>query len=483
MNLRIRRIQAQWEYFQIVPTPKPTNQSGKQGATSSEYWIKKNSYYHAQHLSFYASMIPPMKRVLHINCQSGALLDAICSSFGVGIGIGKTENLTQIEMQSITLAMLPTETFDYVILSFVTQQTDDAQKLLEELQRFCTPHTRVFVDTYSYVWEPLLWLSSRLGLRRTTPFKHWITTDDLDNFFYLTDFDPIRRGGFMLMPIHIPLVSWFFNHVAAQLPIINKLCLHQWVLVRLKPTKDKLAQQQPTVSVVVPCRNERGTIQALVERLPLLGASTEIIFVEGGSTDNTREEITRVIKLFGDRTIHLLDQTGHGKGDAVRAGFEYATGQVLMILDADLSVPPEDLPRFLNALISRKGELINGSRLVYGMESDAMRFLNLCANFFFAHQFSWILGQRIKDTLCGTKVLWKHDYETIKANQTFFGNTDPFGDFDLLFGASKIHLKIIDMPITYRRRVYGTTNISRFRHGIILLWMSIHGMRKLKFYR
>lgn len=239
-------------------------------------------------------------------------------------------------------------------------------------------------------------------------------------------------------------------------------------------------QRQVSVSVIVPCKNEKGNIQAIVERCPEMGSSTELIFVEGGSRDGTQQEIERVIQEHPEKKIRLFVQEGKGKGDAVRKGFAHATGDVLMILDADMTVAPEELPRFFELLVSGKAEFVNGSRLVYAMESDAMRFLNLTANFFFSVLFSWLLAQRVKDTLCGTKVLWAQDYKKIAANRAFFGTLDPFGDFDLLFGAAKLQLKIVDLPIHYKSRVYGQTQIRRFYHGLILLKMSMRGVRKFK---
>ena len=212
-----------------------------------------------------------------------------------------------------------------------------------------------------------------------------------------------------------------------------------------------------------------------------MGSSTELIFVEGGSKDNTWAEIERVKRDYPNREIKILKQTGKGKGDAVRAGYAVATGDILMILDADLTMPPEDLVKFYAVLESGKAEFANGVRLVYPMEKEAMRFLNLCANKFFSITFSWLLGQSVKDTLCGTKVLWKKDYERIAANRSFFGDFDPFGDFDLLFGAAKANLHIMDIPIRYRDRTYGSTNINRWSHGLLLLRMVIFAARKLKF--
>ncbi len=235
------------------------------------------------------------------------------------------------------------------------------------------------------------------------------------------------------------------------------------------------------VSVIVPARNEAGNIDQIFERVPEMGRGTELVFVEGHSTDNTYEAIERAMNSDSERKAKLIKQSGSGKGDAVRLGFAQAKGEVLMILDADLTVPPEDLPRFYEALVSGKGEFINGVRLVYPMEDQAMRFFNLLGNKLFSLGFSWTLGQPIKDTLCGTKVLWKNQYEIIAANRSYFGHLDPFGDFDLILGAARSNLHILDLPIRYRERRYGTTNIQRWKHGLLLLRMAFVSAFRLKF--
>jgi glycosyltransferase involved in cell wall biosynthesis len=244
-----------------------------------------------------------------------------------------------------------------------------------------------------------------------------------------------------------------------------------------------LSEDQPaSVTIVVPARNERGNIENAIKRTPAFGTHQEFIFIEGNSSDNTYEEILRVQAAYPDKDIKAMRQTGKGKGNAVREAFDAATGDILMILDADLTVPPEELPKFYDALRYNKGEFINGCRLVYPMEKNAMRFLNLLGNKFFGWFFSYLLGQRLKDTLCGTKVLYKKDYQTIVDNRSYFGNFDPFGDFDLLFGAAKQNLKITEVIIRYKDREYGSTQISRFRHGVLLFEMSFFAARKIKFF-
>ena len=221
-------------------------------------------------------------------------------------------------------------------------------------------------------------------------------------------------------------------------------------------------------------------MEPAIQRIPPFGKHQEIIFVDGHSTDGTPEEIKRVIQGYPDKDIKFFVQDGRGKGDAVRKGFAAAGGDILMILDADLTMPPEDLPKFYRAIAEDQGEFINGCRLVYPMEKQAMRFLNLLGNKFFSMMFTWILNQRFKDTLCGTKVLFRKDYKKIQANRSYFGDFDPFGDFDLIFGAVKQNLKVVEVPIRYRERTYGSTNISRFRHGWLLLKMTVFAYRKFK---
>jgi len=237
-----------------------------------------------------------------------------------------------------------------------------------------------------------------------------------------------------------------------------------------------------SVSIVVPARNEEGTIKKIIHELPTLGASTELVFIEGHSSDGTLKEIEKQVNTYhGDKKIKYAVQDGRGKGDAVRKGFDMCTGDILMIYDADMTVPADEIHKFYDAIVTGKGDFINGSRLVYPMEKESMQFLNIFGNKFFSFAFSTILGQPLKDTLCGTKVLWKKDYLRIQKNRAFFGDFDPFGDFDLLFGAAKLNLKIIDLPVHYKERTYGATNISRWKHGWLLLKMTVFAARKIKF--
>lgn len=371
---------------------------------------------------------------------------------------------------------------DYLVVSGLIHYERDIQALLAELHSMCREDTRLILTYYSNLWRPFANIASKLGIRRKLPEANWLAHEDITNLLELEKFQLIRLDHKILMPFYIPLLSNLLNRYVAPLPLFRNLCLLNIAVARPLFADARQESPEPSVSIVVPARNESGNIDNIVKRIPAMGPHDEIIFVEGNSTDDTWQAIQAVQGRYGSkRRIQIAQQSGKGKGDAVRKGFGLATNEILMILDADMTVPPEDLPKFYRAIKTGKGEFINGTRLVYPMEKEAMRFFNLLGNKFFALAFSFVLGQRFKDTLCGTKVISRSNYLQLAENRSFFGDFDPFGDFDLIFGAARMGLKIIEVPICYRERVYGETNISRWRHGAILLAMLAFSARRIKF--
>ena len=367
--------------------------------------------------------------------------------------------------------------FDYIILSDLVHILWDVQKALGNLKKFCTPSTRIIISNYNFLWEPILQFTELVGLKQRSSNPNWLSFNDMDNLLGIEGYQVITSTQKLLFPKYIPIINFLFNKFLVNLPMINQLGLVTITTAR----PENIIRRDYTVSIIVPAKNEKGNILNAVLRTPSFAPSQEFIFIEGHSSDGTVEEMERIRLRFPDKNIKVLRQNGKGKGDAVRAGFEAAKGEILMILDADLTTPPEDLPKFYDAISNGKGEFINGCRLVYPMEKEAMRFLNLLANKFFGLFFTYLLGQRLKDTLCGTKVLFKKDYEKIKANRNYFGDFDPFGDFDLLFGAAKLNLHIVEVIVRYKDRQYGSTQISRFKHGLLLIKMSLFAAVKLKF--
>ncbi len=454
-------------------------------AKHRQKWKKINQYYYSDQQRYFKFLVPEGLSILELGCGTGDLLDALKPDRGVGIDFSK-------EMLNISGKLYPDlefrladidhleswgETFDIIILSDVVGHLFDIEQAFRNIQPFCRPETRVIISYYSFLWEPVLKIGELLGLKTPLHNQNWLASEDIENLLSLACFQIVKSECRLLIPKNIPWISNFINRYIASLPGIRKLCLCRYIVAR--PLID-LPHKKLSTSIIIPCKNEKGNIESAVKRIPAFGAHQEIIFVDGHSTDGTVKEINRVIGIYDDKDIKLMVQDGKGKGDAVRKGFAMAGSDILMILDADLTVPPEDLVKFYRVLSENHGEFANGCRLVYPMEKDAMRTLNLLGNKFFSLMFTWILSQRFKDTLCGTKVLFKKDYENICAQRSYFGNFDPFGDFDLIFGAVKQNLKVVEVPIRYRERTYGSTSISRFRHGWLLLKMTIFAYKKIK---
>lgn len=456
-------------------------------ARQSDTWSGWGAYYHRRLAQIYQFLVAPERRILEIGCGLGDLLAALKPSVGVGVDFSSEMidrarqrhpelHFVQADAHAFTLD----EKFDIIILSDLVNDLWDVQMVFEQLASLSTPQTRIILNTYSRLWEIPLTIVEKVGLAKPTLYQNWLTVEDITGLLRLANIEVVRSWQEFLWPLQTPLLNPLFNRLIVKIWPFNHLALTNFVLARPRISYQSTASE-PVVSVIVPARNEAGNIPQIFERTPEIGQGTELVFVEGHSQDETYSAIQEQIAAHPERHCQLHRQTGVGKGDAVRLGFSRAKGDILMILDADLTVPPEDLPRFYKALYSGQGEFINGVRLVYPMEDEAMRFLNLLGNKFFSLVFSWLLGQSIKDTLCGTKVLWRADYELIAANRDYFGDFDPFGDFDLLFGAAKLGLKIIDLPVRYRERTYGKTNIERWKHGWLLLRMVLFAAGRIKF--
>ena len=452
-------------------------------------WRQYNAAYHEDDFKFMGFLIPPGKRVLELGCGTGDLLAALQPSYGVGIDFGP-QSLARARARHPHLDFVlgdaeDPETlksiqgpFDYIVIADTIGMFEDIDGTLRLIHQLCEPSTRIVISYYSHLWEPILMTAEAIGLRRKQPKINYIANADFLNLMDLADFEVISAEQRQLLPQRWFGLGPLINRYVAPLPGIRKLCLRTYLVGR--PVR-QFPDRKLSVSIVIPCRNERGNVESAITRMPRFASEQEIIFVEGNSSDDTFAECERVRDAYqGQWDIKVMKQEGRGKGDAVRKGFAAAKNDVLMILDADLTMPPEVLPKYHAIIESGKAEFVNGTRLVYPMEQEAMRPLNFIANRFFAYLFTYLVNTRLTDTLCGTKVLMRKDYEMIARERTYFGNFDPFGDFDLIFGASKLGLKIVEVPIRYASRTYGETQISRFRHGLMLFRMVWFAFLRIK---
>jgi glycosyltransferase involved in cell wall biosynthesis/2-polyprenyl-3-methyl-5-hydroxy-6-metoxy-1,4-benzoquinol methylase len=451
---------------------------------------KRQRGFHAQVRGYYQFHIQPGMRVLEFGCGEGDLLASLQPSRGLGIDLSPAmieaarakhsdASLEFVEGDLHTTEL--DEVFDVIILDYLIGYLPDVHACMAHLRRFCHARTRIYILTLNYVWSPMLKLATWLRLTSPQPESNWLSTLDSKNILELNGCEVVSSGTEHLMPYRVPLLAPLMNHFLGRLPLLRQLGMSSAVIAR--PVMQPELEGEMSCSVVVPARNESGNIRAALERIPSLGKQTEVIFVEGNSTDDTWAVIQKEVAAYkGPHRVCFLQQPGKGKWDAVFAGFAIAQGDVLVIQDGDLTAPPEDLPKFYEAITSGCCEFANGCRLVYPMESQAMRFLNLLGNKFFAAALSFVLGQPIKDSLCGTKMMLRSDYERLLKRIEILGDFDPFGDFNLLFGSAMLDLRIRDVLVRYRDRTYGDTNISRFRHGWILLKMTWFGLRKIRFF-
>jgi glycosyltransferase involved in cell wall biosynthesis/SAM-dependent methyltransferase len=466
-------------------------------------WFNHNYLYHKQIIDCCAIFLNPESRVLELGCSVGNLIAALKPAYAVGVDIsGKSiryaaERYPQYRWICADVEDLPEELrdedpFDIIIIEDLAAYLADVQGFLQNIRHLMGPKTRLIISTWNWMWEPIL----RAGefLRLKTPDiqvrQNWISSKSLVNFLELANYDVLEVRPGLLFPYHIPFISENIN-LLSHSQLLSRITLLTTIVAR--PIFDREIIPDYSVSVIIPTRNEIGNIRALVERTPEMGKHTELIFVDGNSTDGTVDEIQRLIKEHPERDIRFIPQVPDfdpetppnlmlklGKGDAVRKGFATAKGDILMILDSDISVLPEDLRRFYDALVSGKAQFANGTRFIYEQEPGAMKPMNRLGNIFFSLVFSWLLNQDITDTLCGTKVLFKKDYEAIAKNRSYFGDFDPFGDFDLLFGAAWLEHKIKEIPIRYQARTYGESKVRINTHGPLLAWMSLIGLWQLK---
>ena len=460
-------------------------------AARRESWIHRNRYYYQLLNRLFRFLVEPQKKVLSVRCGTGNLLAVVEPSNGKGVDI--CAEIVEIAQQrnpsyefavafpdkeEFNQAFSPGEKFDYILFNDVGD-TVDVLQALRNLRPLCHRHTRILVTTYNRLWEPLVTFAEWVGMKVPRTEQNWLSITDIRNLLKLAGFEALETHRIVLLPKYLPLISGFLNRFCARLPFLSKLCMTQVVVARM--LLPAVLPEELTVSVIIPCKNEKGNVEDAVRRIPHLAARTELIFCDDKSTDGTAEEVLRLQSLYPQKNIRLEHGPGVCKSRNVWTGFDAAIGDILIILDADLTTIPEELPYFVDVIVSGQAEFVNGSRLVYPVPKGAMNEANMLGNKFFSVAFTYLLGQRVKDTLCGTKVLWRSDWQRIKPTLGSWGTEDRWGDYELLFGAAKLNLKILDLPVHYQERIHGSTKMTKvFRNGLVMLRMCWHGFLKLK---
>ncbi|ADE55221.1 glycosyltransferase [Coraliomargarita akajimensis] len=453
---------------------------------------KKQRGFHAQLIRKLKHHIPAGVRVLEWGCGRGQLLRALKPSKGLGVDLSNqmiaqakeaSKGDQNVHFRQGDIQAEPIEeAYDAIVLDYLSGYLTDIQAAFANLHASCHPRTRIYITSLNYLWKPLFALAQPLGLVLKQPPSNWLSTDDLVNLLELSGFEVVKKSTEQLLPFDVPIVGGLFNRFLGRLPLFRNLGVSLFIVAR--PKVAPKIESEVSCSVILPARNEAGNIRPALERIQVMGKKTELIIVEGNSTDDTWEVIQREAEAYtGPLELRIMQQPGKGKWDAVFAGFAEAKGDVLVIQDGDLTAPPEDLPKFYDAIVSGRAEFANGSRLVYPMESEAMRLLNFFGNKFFAMALSFVIERPIKDSLCGTKMLLREDYERLLKRIEEFGEFDPYGDFNLIFGSSLLDLAVRDVPVRYKDRTYGDTNISRFSGAALLMRMTWFGLRKLRFHR
>ena len=347
---------------------------------------------------------------------------------------------------------------------------NDFIKFFNRLYKESNKKSKIILTTINSSWKPIIYIAKKMRLTSLKVSDGWISLNQLENIANLTNFVVLEKGYRTLIPKYIPFLSDIINSLFLKVPIIKRVGILQYiVLLKSDPPK----KSNLSCSIVVPCFNEEGNVEDCIKKCPKVGKFTELIIVDDGSSDKTYQIAQGLLKKYPFVRV-ISYKPNRGKAHAVERGFSSAKGDIIMVWDADRTVPENELYLFYDALATGKARFANGTRLLYPMEDQAMKWLNLVGNKIFSLIFSWILSTPISDTLCGTKALFKKDYKKIK-----MGN-EPWGDFDLLFGASDLGLKIIEIPVHYRKRVAGESKMKVFKHGLMLAKMAFIGAFRLK---
>jgi hypothetical protein len=465
-------------------TDDPWQKTRFQADGVGDAWVGTRG--HCRLLAHYDRLLTPDEpRLLEIGFVRGQLLTEWPALGFTGVDCFRFQvdqvnsHLPQSDFQVKAGEQLTLEAgLDVVIISDALDEAMDVGQLHEPVQAVYSPETRPIFNYHSNLWDSLFTAAHRLGLRRKALQSDLWVTADAKSLPDLSAWDVAQLHHFLVAADRGRLGSIIDHYPALIHPLF---CLTVSIAARSRGRPAASPARALSASVVGPARNEAGSIAGAVARTPTMSEDSNLIFERGYSRDDTWTRIQKVAANHPPLKIEALRPSDRGKGDAELAELAAAASDVLTALEADPTTPHEELPKVYEVIASGKAELADGVSLIYPTSQRAMQFLYLRAKNSFGLIFSWLLCPPAKDTLWGTEVLRRAQYENIAANRTYFGDFDPLGDFDLGFGAATQNLKIADTPIRHRERTHGETNIQRRRHGWLLLRTVIFPPSKLKF--
>lgn len=444
-----------------------------------ERWQKRNRFYHKTISNLLQGMIPPGSTVLELGSGVGDLLASLKPSSGMGFNVAPAltvralQKHPQLEFYTIDVdsVSLP-RPFEpqYIVMTNMLDYVHDVWDMMDSLKPAIREHTLLVISTNNPLWAPLLRLASKLGLRFPESPRNFITNKDICSVLHLQGFDIVEEGLTLPVPKRIPIIGTLINAIVPEVPVLRFVSSLQYIAARPRIPRPPLS-----CSVVIPCHNEADNIQECLRRVPNFGAWTEIVVVDDGSTDETCQRVKEMMATDSRVRLVVLEKN-QGKANAVRAGFQAANGDVLMILDADMAVTPEELAKFLTPLQEGTADFVNGTRLIYPMQGKAMRVANFLGNKGFCFLASKVIRQRVSDTLCGTKAFLKRDFVRMP-----LGGAERWGDFDLLFGAARLKLRILEIPVHYTERRARKSKMRVMIDGWYFLWACLSGWRNLRF--
>ncbi len=459
-------------------TLSPTVVRYFENVVRSSRWKRKMAAYREHTIKFLSQVVPENKKVLLIGCLTSEILEALRPSYGVGLDVSEEAvRLARANCQNPNVryhCALPeeyktTEKFDYVILLNVVDHSDDVLALVDSVSKFVHEDSRVILSMLNPLWHPLVKFASRLKIRIPDHKRNLVGSRILGTALEIKSFKVMDKCRRVLVPKRIPLFSWLCNQFLSRLPGFNSLCFIQYVTA--KPAELKKTNRS-SCSVIIPCYNEEGNITECINRVPHMGSFTEILVVNDGSKDKTEEIVRNLTPTFPNLTL-ITYAKNQGKGNAVLKGLRAAKGDVVMILDADMTVPPEELTDFFEALESKTADFASGTRFLYPMEREAMRLANYFGNILFSKLVEVIVGSECSDTLCGTKAMRKIDFADFELEDS------AWGDFDLIFHAARRKLKCVEIPVHYKSRVAGESKMKAFSSGISFLKLCLRKWSEL----